>query len=260
MLAVRQRIEDYVRTVWTALGSHRDADVERMIRMVVPKVEAGQLQVARLTDAYLARLAGRAPRGVDQADVTGAAARPGTTPDEVYRRPAVATYTALSEGKPYSTAVDLGLARLVSIAATDLQLAMRRQEQASMRGLFPYYRRVVTGRGCALCAIASTQRYHVGDLKPIHPGCHCTVAPGLANGDPGRVLNGGRLEAIHDAILEQVGERDRGARDLSIGKTDAQGRPLSDFTELIVTHEHGEYGPTLAWRSDGFTGPRDVAA
>lgn len=261
VLAIRARIETFVKVVWAGLGSYRDADIDRLIRIVVPRIQAGQLQVAQLTDAYLSRLAGRAARGVDPRDVTGTAVRGGADPAEVYRRPAATTYTALAEGKNYNTAIDLGLARLVSIAATDLQLAMRLQEQRSMAGLFPYYRRVITGRGCALCAIASTQRYHVGDLKPIHPGCHCTVAPGLANGDPGQVLNSGRLESIHDSVLEQLGQRsDRGARDLGIGKTDAQGRPLSDYTELIVTHEHGEYGPTLAWRGDHFTGPSGVAA
>lgn len=259
---VRDRIENYVRTIWTNLGSYRDQDIDRMVRMVVPMVEAGQLQIANLTDSYLSRLAGTTGRGADGDPVTGGAVRTGTVPDEVYRRPAVQTYTALSQGSTFEQAVGLGLQRIVSLAVTDLQLAKRAQEQVTMTNFgFEYYRRVLTGlENCAKCAIASTQRYRVGDLKPIHPGCDCDVAPEVAGSDPGQVLNGRLLESLHDQIYTEIGQRDRGALDLGLGKTDSQGRPLSDFTELVVVHQHGEYGPTLAWRGDHFTGPDDLAA
>lgn len=259
---VRNRVEAYARTAWRSLGSYRDADIDRLVELIVPQILAGQRQIAALNDTYLATLARSAPIGVDLAAVTGAAVRGGAEPADVYRRPAVTVYTALASGVPVAEAIARGGRRLTSLVSTDMQLAARAQQQQTMTaGGFTYYERVLTGaEDCALCAIASTQRYLVGDLMPIHPGCDCDVAPIVADADPGRVINAERLEAVHDSIATEIGQRDRGARDLGLGKTDSAGNPLSDFTDLIVTREHGEYGPTLTWRADQFTGPGDLAA
>lgn len=252
---VRRRLETFAAAYWTAMPSHRDRDVERFISALTPRVAAGQLRIARLTDAYLAALLGVAPAAVEAA--TG---RQGTPPQDVYRRPAATVYATLAAGDSYPDATQAGLRRLLSLIATDLELAQRAQEQVTLaRGSARYYRRVLTGaENCTMCAIASTQRYHVGTLKPIHPGCDCDVAPIEGSSDPGQVINAPLLAQIHESTVAKLGGTDLGARDIGLGKVDATGASLSDFTDLILVREHGELGPVLTWRKHAFTSKDDL--
>lgn len=251
--AIRARVEQYARSLWAGMPAYRDADIDRMVGLLLPKVAAGQRQVANLTDAYLAALLGASRVGLDLDLLT---APRGVDPEQVYRRPAIEVYAALSSGKSFDEAVANGGRRLLSIVGTDLQLSMRHQEQASLAERSQFYRRVLNGsKNCALCAIASTQRYNTGDLKPVHPGCDCGVAPIDGDLDPGRVINADVLASIHDAVEEQLGRFDPSARDLGRDKRTAGGKRISDYTDLIIVREHGEYGPTLTWRKDHFTGP-----
>lgn len=248
---IRAQVDERVRAMWNRLPNYRDLDIDRFVAAVVPLVQAGQLRVAELTSAYFET------GGVDRALVLNGR---GVDAGEVYRRPAVTVYTELAAGKSMSEAVKAGAARLSSLAATDLQMAKVRQAQASLtsKGV-KQYRRVLTGNeNCALCVIASTQRYWVRNLSPIHPGCDCAVDVMPPDWDPRRqVIDRDLLESTHQQILSHVGETDRNARDLGLGKRDASGRWLSDFTDLIVTRTHGEYGPVLTWRGQHFTGPAD---
>lgn len=216
--------------------------------------------MARLTDAYLAAMLGIPASAVVADQVSGRAVRNGVPPESVYRRPGAVVYTGLASGATYSSASDSGLRRLLSLIATDLELAQRAQEQQTLgQGGARFYRRVLTGsENCTMCAIASTQRYRVGTLKPIHPGCDCDVAPIEGSSDPGQVINAPLLEQIHESIEDELGGSDRGARDLGIGKESASGQSLSDFTDLILVREHGELGPVLTWRKHAFTGRDDL--
>lgn len=257
---VRLRVLAYAERLWGALPSYRQADVDRFIERVVPRVLAGQMQVANLTAAYLRDQLGHfAP--VDQAHVTGGR---GVPPTDVYRRPAIASYTALSKGETTTAAIAAGAHRLASLVSMDLQMAKVRQAQRSLEGAgASAYRRVLTGReDCALCVIASTQVYSKSDLMPIHPGCDCGIQPVSADWNPrDQVLGADLLKATHEAIARHTGrDSDSGARDLGVGKTDSKGRPLSDYTNLLITREHGEYGPTLAWRDEHFTSKADIPA
>jgi hypothetical protein len=251
--AVRSRVETYARTLWGSLGSWRDADITRMVGQIVPVVGGAQMQMVALTDAYLNAIAVAAglpmPTGATPARaVTGTATR-GVDPREVYRRAGVTVWTALSEGKPLSAAVDEGLHRLLNIAGTDLQLAKTRTSLHRLRGdqTAAGYRRVLTGsEDCAMCVLASTQRYHREDLLPIHPGCDCDVAPIRGGVDPGQVIDPGRLDAIHASVKEQFGKSDLGGREV-------------DY-RLIEVRDHGEIGPTLTWRGQHFDGPSNVPA
>lgn len=167
---VRERITAYAQAQWTGLGSWRDADIDRFVARVVPAVESGQRQVANLTTSYLdslARLAGISPRPPTQL----ATDLRGVPLSEVYRRPAVAVYTALSEGKPLDEGVRLGGLRLEQLIAMDMQMANVRASADRVSGdsrVIGYQRVLSPGENCALCAIASTQRYHREDLMPIH--------------------------------------------------------------------------------------------
>lgn len=235
---IRDAVSSQLGRFWGAMGSYRDADVDRFVRVAVPKVRAGQLATASVTAQYLGG-------SVDRAAVMSAR---NADPALVYRRPAVSVYTALASGAGFAQAVAEGASRLGSLLSTDMQLAHTTQARVSMsQGGFRYYRRVLTGaENCARCAIASTQRYRSGDLMPIHPGCDCVVEPIESDSDPGQVIDPDLLETIHSEVEGFSGFQDRTGRD--------------GYLDLIVTHEHGEYGPTLAWRKDHFTGPAEIAA
>lgn len=238
--AIRQQITAFGQAYWDSLPHYRASAVEDMIEAVTPRVAAGQLRIADLTRAYLAQCARELGWNVvlppiDQAEIIGAR---GVDPRVVYRRPAVDVYTALAAGKPLPQAAAEGRLRLTQLIGGDMQLAKTHASRQSMRG-YPeegqFYRRVLTGReNCALCVVASTQRYYRGDLLPIHPGCDCGVQPlppGLA---VNQVIDEDLLEQVHQVAADRLGVSDRGGR-------------TPDYRKLLTVREHGEYGPTLSW-------------
>lgn len=254
--------------VFRQLGSWRDDDIARYITLVGPQIDGLKQQAANLQAAYyqeVAKANGESftPAATRSSELTDEVLRNGPSAQEVYRRPFVELYTALSSNQLLRTAVERGAARAASIAETDIQLASRlaglkqRQGNNNIVG----YRRVLTGsENCALCAIASTQRYTRNNLKPIHPGCDCGEEPIYGDFDPGQVIDQGGLDSIHEALQTQLGVTDYQARDAQIGKLVQyeDNVRLADFTEIIATREHGEYGPTLTWRDQKFTGPNNI--
>lgn len=265
VLAVRRQVTAYAARLWGSLATFRDADAERLIATLVPRVEAGQKRIAELTDAYLTRVAqmelGVTVRSGAVATVTTEALR-GVAAEEVYRRPFVTTYTSLSKGSSLTAAVASGGARLQSLVTTGMQLSKTHSAASQMRRTqgIAGFMRVLTGReNCALCVIASTQRYRRGDLLPMHPACDCNIKQ--FKGDPSvQVIKPDLLEQTHQIIDARLSGTDRGARDLGLGKESSSGQPLSDFTDLIVSREHSELGPVLTWRSDRFTSAADIEA
>ena len=238
--AIRQQITAFGQAYWDSLPHYRASAVEDMIQAITPRVTAGQLRIADLTRAYLAQCARELGwkvvlPSIDQDEIRGAR---GVDPRVVYRRPAVDVYTALAAGKPLPQAAAEGRLRLTQLIGGDMQLAKVHASRQSMRG-YPaegqFYRRVLTGReNCALCVVASTQRYYRGDLLPIHPGCDCDVQPlppGLA---VNQVIDEDLLEQVHQITADRLGVSDRGGR-------------TPDYRKLLTVSEHGEYGPTLSW-------------
>lgn len=237
---IRQQITAFGQAYWDSLPHYRASAVEDMIQAITPRVTAGQLRIADLTRAYLAQCARELGWKVvlppiDQDEIRSAR---GVDPRIVYRRPAVDVYTALAAGKPLPQAAAEGRLRLTQLIGGDMQLAKVHASRQSMRG-YPeegqFYRRVLTGReNCALCVVASTQRYYRGDLLPIHPGCDCDVQPlppGLA---VNQVIDEDLLEQVHQITADRLGVSDRGGR-------------TPDYRKLLTVSEHGEYGPTLSW-------------
>lgn len=259
---IRDRVLTFARTSWGASAALRDADVDRLVARIVPIVQGGQLQLANVTNAYIRGLAEieglrTGVASIDRDQVIGYRGVPAA---EVYRRPAVTTYTALADGKPFQAAQAAGLHRLASIITTDLQQARTRQARAGYElAGFDYTVRVLSGaENCALCVIASTQRYHAGNLMPIHPGCDCGQRGARAGRDPGQVLDQSTLDMAYQQIDAKLTS---GETSPELGqKRTATGKQLSDLTDLIITREHGELGPTLTWRQDHFTGPDALAA
>jgi len=243
---VRRRIEAYIVGRWNNLGSWRDADVEQFVRQVVPVVLTGQKQTAQLTNAYLdsmARLAGVEP---SPAQLAAMAYPRGIDPDEAYRRGATTLYTGLSNGDSFDEAYAASVRRLRDIVRADMQMAARDASHARISGdeRVVGYRRVLSpGENCALCAIASTQRYRREDLMPIHSGCRCDVAPIYGTHDPGQVIAGEQYESLTSAIDEQFG---------------ADGWDRNRPSRHIRVQTHGEHGPVLTWKGQNFTGPDDL--
>lgn len=251
--ALRASIVQQLYAIWFGLPDYRDANRDDFLDIALPIIQAGQETSAVGTTSYLQiqlELMGldgnmEIP---ELALVTGGAIRNGTPPEEVYSRPFKEVWNALSKGHDLQEAIEMGANRLRQLVETDIQLAHTNTSRnlLSNRSDVVGFRRVPTGAfTCALCLIASTQRYRKLDLMPIHPGCDCRVAPVISDQATSQVLDPLLLEDIHRAIEEQFGFSPRDARGI-------------DFRKIVITREHGEYGPLLARAGDRFTGPNDL--
>lgn len=244
---------EFVRRWFAASQSFRDADAERYVAQVVPVALGAQQSMASLTWAYLTRMLaevfGGTPQGAPLSigSVSGTALR-GVDPQVVYRRPFSTIYAELAKEQTLTEAVTAGERRAKLIGLTDLQLAKTHATRAVYAGheRVQYFRREFTGdENCGLCIVASTQRYHKGDLMPIHPGCDCVPVPIDAQTDPGQVLDRELLDAAHAAIRERFGIADAGGR-------------APDYRKILLVRQHGELGPVLTVAGHKFTSADDI--
>lgn len=240
-------------TVFSSLGSWREDDYKRFVDYASNAVSGAKTQASRLQTAYYSEMAktlGARFKAIpaSRIDLSTEILRNGVTTAEVYRRPFVEVYTALSKGEQMTDAIAKGARRVQSIASTDVQLARRetgRQNRMANQSIVGY-RRVLTGtENCALCYVASTQRYTKSDLLPIHPGCDCGEMPIYGTQDPGQVLDQYNLDKAHEMVQERFGVSDRGAR-----------API-DYRDIKI-QEHGELGPLLSIRGQKFTNQGDL--
>lgn len=175
VLAVRSGTGARVGAVWDRLAPIGDASAAEFADAAAQLVEAGQVAVSRSTSGFL-----RTATGVQgpTSPLSGPVLRGGTSTVEVYQRAVVTARSALAAGKTLGEALRIGRDRATSTAETDVMLAQRAQIDAwAQAQIVTAYRRVLTGNSCELCQIASTQRYWVGNLMPIHQRCDCGVAP-----------------------------------------------------------------------------------
>lgn len=179
--------------------------------------------------------------------------RGGVPLSEVYVRPFVNYWTALKSqtGGPGSLedALSSGANRFRQLVDSDIDRLSDFtgiEKFANEHGIVGYRRVLVGPVNCALCIVASTQRYHKRQLKPMHPRCDCTVAPVLSfESDGDQVLDGQLLDQIHRDVQEKFGDSDRSGRAI-------------DYRKILSVREHGELGPQLTWRGDAFTGPAQL--
>jgi hypothetical protein len=228
----RTSVLDFGSRYWNNLGSWRDQDVVRFTSGLFPVLRAGQLRTATLTAAYIRQTSGGPLVRVNREQIVSARK---VDPLIEYRRPFVSVYKGLAANLGLTASVAEGSRRLFDLLTTDLQLAKTVQARESFqKSNVLYYRRVLSGsENCALCEIASGNRYKSGDLMPIHPGCDCGVQ---AVTDQPASFPVSELDAVH-------------------GHTDLTA---ASAAHAVTTHEHGEWGPTLAWTSDHFTGPAQI--
>lgn len=196
--------------------------------------------------------------------------RNGVPPSEVYHRSIVEARARVAKGATFDEAMASGRARAVSTARTDVSLANKAEinRGGAVRPWVVGYRRVLTGRSCAFCATASTQRYKSADLLPLHPSCDCDIAEIFGTEDPGHIINRDLLGDLKKAGAEDgrpdywngpyVVDGDGSIRYRKVEKLlDADGRPLrtpsgeirrkitaGDKVKVEVV-DHGELGPML---------------
>ncbi|MGH3430601.1 MAG: hypothetical protein ACRDQZ_24045, partial [Mycobacteriales bacterium] len=242
--------------MFNVLGSWHRPDAQRFAAQAVPMVAGAQTALATLTSNYVASVASEALRRPVAPPPIPQAARARlrlVDPNEVYQRPFVAAYTALKDGQQLDQALGSARLRLREVAEGDMQLAYAHASRAALQGLAlgqepSGWRRVLVGpKNCAMCVVASTQRYHIKDLNPIHPSCDCQVIPIFGPVD--RVIEPELLEQVHAAVKDLTGVVDRGARAV-------------DYRHIMteIVHHHGELGAMLARPGDRFTGPRGIPA
>ena len=238
--------------IFRNMPNWRDENVQLFIDQMERLMTASKREAAKLAVAYyreIAKIDGErfiAPI-IRPDDLTTSTLRNGADRDQVYTRPFVDMRTALSTGASITDAVEKGAFRAQDLAKTEIQLARRgaglfaRGRNQNIVGFL----RVLSGaENCALCYVASTQRYTRGDLLPIHPGCDCGEMPIYGTTDVGQVIDEQRLDAVHESIAQRFGVSDRGAREIDYSK--------------IAVREHGELGPVLTVRDQHFTGPNDL--
>lgn len=204
---IKLRVRTGVRAAWVSLGSYNEADVETFLARALPLILAGELASVSALQSFLGQSLGRPVTAIDPTDVIDGI-RNGATPEEVYRRPFVETWTALKNGTLWEQAVGQGLDRALSAATTDLQLTMTHGAKAfggADDGIYGF-QRVANSGACDLCLIASTQRYFTDTLMPIHNYCNCGVAP--LTEPTGQIINRGRYEDLKsggriDALTKQ---------------------------------------------------------
>jgi hypothetical protein len=228
--------------LFSTLGSWRDDDVLRYVAQLNPVLGGAKQQASRATVAFyqnIARLTGQPFNRpvIAASDLATKTLRNNITSETLFTRPFVDMRRALSSGSSMTTAIEAGARRANQLAQTEVQLAKRQvgyKVRQANQNIVGYVRTLTGSENCALCYVASTQRYHKGDLLPIHPGCDCGEMPLYGTDDPGQIINQQRLDATHEAVEARFGEFDRSAREI-------------DYRNIMVA-DHGEMGPVLTWK------------
>jgi hypothetical protein len=272
-----------VQGVFDRLGSYDRADVPRFVNAAVPIVERSQSMAARLRAAMVARAVGAPVPTLDMQAVTGAAVRNGTPPEAVYVRPFKELWRGLDDGKRFVDARDGASQRAGNLADTDVFLASRQatvetgrlvNADRPSRSRLRYWQRVADGNACNFCLLASTQRYTMEDLMPLHDHCTCDVLPLTSDSDQVvdpdllyRLRSEGVTVTRENGETYIYGEKATPNYDWESkvspevrAEIDAQRGPVPDDAPApaVAIKEHGELGPVLVNPEHTFTGPADV--
>lgn len=263
--ALQDTTADLVGAAWDEYGGLDDVAAARFPAAAATISTAAQRQTSTLAVAYMTandRLAGAPLTGLAP---TLPVIRGGVPAVDVYRRSIVTARSLVARGRSVDEALAAARHRATSTARTDVSLANRGEldRGAQIRPWVVGYRRVLTGRSCAFCATASTQRYRQADLLPLHPSCDCDIAEIIGTADPGRVINQQLLDDLKRAA-DETGTRRYYDREAPYF-VEADGsvvhgkirRPPADAPAgtppslvhgdrvKVETVDHGELGPTL---------------
>lgn len=152
-------------------------------------------------------------------------------PLDVWTRPAIEYRRQKALGLPEPQALDKAIERASKIGSDDLAFGTRDGVGDIMqRSEVKFYRRVIRPEMsqsgvCGLCVAASTRKYSVKELLPLHANCKCIVLPIAGDEDPGHTFNQEDLQKLYKLA----------------GSTSA-----TDLTKVrYKVDEHGELGPYL---------------
>lgn len=233
------------------LGNWRDDNIASFVEQVSVPLQGIKRNAASGAIAYheqVARISDKAfsAPALANLDLSLEALRNGANANQVYGRPFVQMRMALAKGKSFTEALDVGSQTATSFARTEVQLSRRQASLFARRAndnIVGYLRTLSGSENCALCYVASTQRYRKGDLLPIHPACDCGEMPIYGDSDPGQVIDQQLLDKSHEAVGQRFGI-DVGGRD-------------PDYRKIMI-RDHGEIGPMLTVKGQKFTGPNSL--
>ena len=227
----RQAVAAHVERSWKSLPDYRDAQVPVFLDKVLPVVKAGQDRAVALTNAYLSRKLGVQPIGLNVEALTGASARNGVDPAQVYARPFTTVWTSVAK-IGFAAAVAKGLARAMSTADMDVAMASRNatlaygQAEEKIVG----WTRVADPSCCDYCQMLDGVETGPDEPQPLHNNCGCTADPII------RTSGGGSEESSSGMDSFSAGEQ---------------------FDQVEI-QDHGEMGPMITDKSYNFTGPDDL--
>jgi hypothetical protein len=194
---------------------------------LVRALEAIHRNLARSTDAYLARVSSRTVgalvRPVGAVDVTNL--RTGVTHEGAYARAADVyrfqqslwdrVATRLDKPPTLVSPVDAAVGRVRAVADLDAQLVVRDQSRQFMtaqptvvgwRRVF--YPELSSGGSCGLCITNAADVHSKTDVLPVHAHCTCVPVPVFDGHDPGAQLNARHGQGLERAAaaVSQHGE------------------------------------------------------
>lgn len=194
---------------WEALGSWDDDDVDRFAATIAgPELAATQAAVDASVGFY-ATLTSSETAAVPVGDVA-AVSDP--------RRPFLATWHALAQGRPVAEALTAGRSTIESDAWYLVQSTARRTGDAALASQSVVgWRRVLTGASCEWCATVAARRYTSSEAADFgHKRCDCTAVPIIGDADPG--------ETINQPLYDRLRSTPQGER---TGFVDATGAPVA---------------------------------
>lgn len=113
------------------------------------------------------------------------------------------------------------------------------------------YRRQITSRNpCGLCIVASTQRYNVAELQPMHPNCGCVTSPIYGSKDTGQVIDPERRDDIYNRVIDRYGSDlayDQHHADLMTRQALSNLKVPARQIPNVRVRWHDELGSILTW-------------
>ena len=222
------------------LGSWRLDDADEFFADALPVLQGaqrslGEMVAVRVADSK-AEFEGLAPEPIDVADEFLVGLREDVTLEDELLRPFQQVWRELHDDVPLSMAVTRGRARLEGLADLDLQMTEASAARVSMQAAgAAWWKRVPVGeKNCLLCLVSSTKVYHVGDLKPIHPGCDCAIEEQFTPRPDGGIHDEALLKKAYAAVKDAT------------GTVQTSGPVIRDLL-ADMTVVNGEVGPMLAY-------------
>lgn len=176
-LAVRQATQARVRAQWLALPDVRDANAQRFAVNASTTVGQGRAVTAALTAGFIATVGATVGLRIPAQVPTLGPAR-GIDPVEQWMRPAIEVWSRLGDGLNPAFALNSGLTRAMTMAATDMQLAKTETSYQVFTGddKISGYRRVIGPEACDICQEAEGT-YQSDEQMALHDNCACDAVP-----------------------------------------------------------------------------------